>query len=206
MLLPTGSDCSVGFDVALPTFFSRSNEERARCNDDRQLRADKRYAAESTRINQGRDTVRIPPSSFAVALLALVMLVGACSDTVSDKAIEDTLARCESVPQATLDLIETGITIDNAVLSNGAAVKSDYGPTLWIIGAQFNGDGFEGDRFIGVWAVVDGKEASEITGIAGTDDFTRGISTWGEDLGNDLSGLIDGVSAATACVTADQQG
>ena len=150
--------------------------------------------------------MRVSLVGFAAALLAMVVLAGACSDTVSDEAVEDVLARCESVSQATLDLIETGLTIDNGVLSNAAAVKSDYGPTLWIIGTQVNGDGFEGDKFIGVWAVVDGKEASEITGIAATDDFTRGISTWGEDLGQDVSSLIDGVSAAIACVTAHQQG
>jgi len=150
--------------------------------------------------------VRVRQIRFAAGLLSIVMLAGACSDTVSDEAAEDVLARCESVPRATLDLIETGLTIDNGVLSNGAAVKSDYGPTLWVVAAQFNGDGFEGDKFIGVWAVIDGKEASEITGIAATDDFTRGISSWGEDLGQDVSSLIDGVSAATACVTAGQQG
>jgi hypothetical protein len=139
-------------------------------------------------------------------LLAMAMLVAACSTTVSEEASADLLARCESVPVATLDVIETGLTVDNGVLSNGVSVKSDYGPTLWMVGAQFNGDGFEGDQFIGVWAVIDGKEASEITGIAAIDDFTRGISSWGEDLGQDLSSLIDGVSAATACVAAGQQG
>lgn len=150
--------------------------------------------------------MRVPHVKVAAGLMAIIVLAGACSDTVSDEAAEDALARCESVPQATLDLIETGLTIDNGVLSKGAAVKSDYGPTLWVIATQFNGDGFEGDKFIGVWAVIDGKEASEITGIAATDDFTRGISTWGEDLGQDVSSLIDGVSAATACVAASQQG
>ena len=104
-----------------------------------------------------------------------------------------------------MDVIETGLTVDNGVLSNGVAVKSDYGPTLWIVGAQFNGDGFEGDQFVGVWAVIDGKEASEITGIAATDDFTRGISSCGEDLGQDVSSLIDGVSAAIACIAVGQE-
>ncbi len=146
-------------------------------------------------------TIRILAMSLVMALLA-----GACSGTVSDEAAEDLLARCEAVPQATLDLIETGLTIDNGVLSNAAAVNSDYGPTLWVIGAQVNGDGFDGDRFLGIWAVVDGIEVNEVTGIAAADDFTRGISTWGEDLGTDISSLIDGVSAAGACVTAGQQG
>ena len=136
----------------------------------------------------------------AAALIIVALLATACTDTVSDEAIEDVEQRCEDVSQATLDLIATGITEPNPVLSNGAAVKSTYGPTLWIIGAQFNADGFEDDRFIGVWAVVDGKEAEEITGIAAVDDFTRGISTWGDDLGQEISSLIDGVSAAGACV------
>lgn len=135
----------------------------------------------------------------------MAVLAAACSSTVSDEAAEDVLARCVSVSQETLDLIETGLTIDNGILSNAAAVDSDYGPTLWIIGAQVNGDGFDGDRFLGIWAVIDGIEVSEITGIAAADDFTREISTWGENLGRDLSSLIDGVSTAGACVTAEQQ-
>ena len=69
----------------------------------------------------------------AVVVLALVVLVGACSDVASDEAIEEALARCEPVPQATVDLIATGLTIENGTLSNAAAVKSDSGPTLWIV-------------------------------------------------------------------------
>jgi hypothetical protein len=149
--------------------------------------------------------MRIPPTGLTPVLLVMAMLVAACSNAVSEEAVADLLPRCESVPVATLDVIETGLTVDNGVLSNGVAVKSDYGPTLWIVAAQFNGDGFEGDQFVGVWAVIDGKEASEITGIAATDDFTRGISSWGEDLGQDVSSLIDGVSAAIACVGVGQQ-
>ena len=147
----------------------------------------------------------IPTARILIAALAIAVLSGACSDTVSDEAVEDLLVRCESVPQAALDLIETGLTIDNGVLSNAAAVDSDLGPTVWVIGAQFNGDGFDGDKYLGIWAVVDGIEAIEITKIAAADDFTKGISTWGEDFGTDLA-LIDGVSAAGACVIANQSG
>ena len=137
--------------------------------------------------------------------MAMVLLAGACSSGVSDEAAEEVLARCESVSQATLDYIETGLTIDNGTLSNAAAVNSDYGETLWVIGAQFNGDGFEGEKYIGIWAVVDGIEVSEITRMAAVDVFTKGISTWGEDFGTDLA-LIDGVSAAGTCVIAKQNG
>jgi hypothetical protein len=136
----------------------------------------------------------------AAALLAIALLATACTDTVSDEAIEDVSVRCQEVSQATLDHIATGITEENPVLSNGAAVKSDYGPLLWIVAAQFNAVGFEDDRFIGIWAMVDGKEVEEITGIAAVDDFTRGISTWDDNVGDELSSLIDGVSAAGACV------
>lgn len=137
--------------------------------------------------------------------MAVGLLAAACSSGVSDEAAEQVLARCESVSQATLDYIETGLTVDNGTLSNASAVNSDFGPTVWVIGAQFNGDGFEGDRYIGIWAVVDGIEADEITKLAAADDFTKGISTWGEDFGTDLA-LIDGVSAAGGCVIAEQQG
>lgn len=141
----------------------------------------------------------------AVLIVVVALLAAACSDTVSEEAIEDVSVRCEDVSQATLDLIATGITEPNPVLSNGAAVKSTYGPTLWIIGAQFNADGFEEDRFLGIWAVVEGKEVEEITGIAAVDDFTRGISTWDENVGDELSSLIDGVSAAGACVEINKE-
>ncbi len=136
----------------------------------------------------------------AAALIVIAMLATACTDTVSDEAIEDVSQRCEEVSQATLDLITTGITEEDPVLSNGAAVKSTYGPTLWIVAAQFNAVGFEDDRFIGIWAMIDGKEVDEIVGISAVDDFTRGISTWDENVGDELSSLIDGVSAAGACV------
>ncbi len=76
--------------------------------------------------------------------------------------------------QATLDYIETGLTVDNGTVSNAAAVNSDFGPTVWVIGTQFNGDGFDGDRYLAIWAVVDGIEVSEITKMAAADDFTKG--------------------------------
>ncbi len=140
-----------------------------------------------------------------LAALAIAAFVGACSDTVSDEATEDLLARCEPVAQETVDLIATGLTISNGVLSTASAVKSDYGPTLWIVAAQVNGDDFEGNRFIGNWAVVDGIAVEEVEALAAVDDFTRDISTWGDDLGNDISSGIDGVAAATACVQVSQE-
>lgn len=138
-------------------------------------------------------------------MLALIVVIGACSDGVSDEALEEGLARCEPVPQATVDLIETGLTIENGTLSNAAAVKSDSGPTLWIVAAQFNGEGFEGDQFLGTWGVVDGIEVDEVTAITGTDDFTKGISSWGDE-SDMFTNLADGVNAALACVEANQQG
>ena len=138
-------------------------------------------------------------------MLALIVVIGACSDGVWDEAIEEGLARCEPVPQATVDLIETGLTIENGTLSNAAAVKSDSGPTLWIVAAQFNGEGFEGDQFLGTWGVVDGIEVDEVTAITGTDDFTKGISSWGDE-SDMFTNLADGVNAALACVEANQQG
>ena len=138
-------------------------------------------------------------------MLALIVVIGACSDGVSDEALEEGLARCEPVPQATVDLIETGLTIENGTLSNAAAVKSDSGPTLWIIAAQVNGDDFEGDQYLGSWGVIDGIEVDEVTAMVATDDFTKGISTWG-DKDDVFTNLADGVNAALACVQANQKG
>ena len=141
----------------------------------------------------------------AVAVLAMSVLVGACSDVVSDEAVEEALTRCEPVPQATVDLIATGLTIDNGTLTNAAAVKSNSGPTLWIVAAQVNGDDFEGDQYLGSWGVVDGIEVEEVTAMTATDDFTKGISTWGHE-SDIFTNLADGVNAALACVEANQQG
>lgn len=149
--------------------------------------------------------MRILAGRTAIAMLALMLVVGACSDGVSDEALEEGLARCEPVPQATVDLIATGLTIENGTLSNAAAVKSDSGPTLWIVAAQFNGEGFEGDQFLGTWGVIDGIEVDEVTAITGTDDFTKGISSWGDE-SDIFTNLADGVNAALACVEANQQG
>jgi len=145
--------------------------------------------------------------SVRAALIALVLavVVGACSDGASDEAVEETLARCEPVPQATVDLIASGLTIENGTLSNAAAVKSDSGPTLWIVAAQVNGDEFEGDQYLGSWGVIDGIEIDEVAAMVATDDFTKGISTWGDE--NDVfTNLADGVNAALACVKENQQG
>ena len=149
--------------------------------------------------------MRFSTARILVAVLAIALVAAACSDTVSEEAAADVLARCEPVPQATLDLIETGLTIGNGTLTNAAAVNSDYGAAIWVIGAQVNGDGFEGDKYLGIWVVADGVDADTITKIAAADDFTKGISSWGEDFGSDLQ-LVDGVSAAGACVIANQQG
>jgi hypothetical protein len=145
--------------------------------------------------------------SVRAALIALVLavLAGACSDVASDEAVEEALSRCEPVPQATVDLIASGLTIDNGTLSNAAAVKSNSGETLWIVAAQVNGDDFEGDQYLGSWGVIDGIEVDEVTAMVATDDFTKGISTWGDE--NDVfTNLADGVNAALACVQENQQG
>lgn len=148
--------------------------------------------------------MRILAGRTVVMLLALSVALGACSDGASDEAVEEALERCEPVPQATVDLIASGLTISNGSLSNAAAVKSDSGPTLWIVAAQVNGDDFEGDQYIATWGVIDGIEVDEITAMTGTDDFTKGISSWGDE-SDIFTNLADGVNAAIACVEENQQ-
>ena len=106
--------------------------------------------------------MRILAGRTVVVILTLSVVLGACSDGASDEAIEEALARCEPVPQATVDLIASGLTISNGTLSNVAAVKSDSGPTLWIVAAQVNGDDFEGDQYIATWGVIDGIEVDPL--------------------------------------------
>ena len=148
--------------------------------------------------------MKILSGKTAVVVLALTVLVGACSDGASDEAVEEALTRCEPVPQATVDLISTVLTIDGGTLSNAAAVKSNSGETLWIVAAQVNGDDFEGDQYLGSWGVIDGIEVEEVTAMTATDDFTKGISTWGDE-SDIFTNLADGVNAALACVQSNQQ-
>ena len=108
--------------------------------------------------------------------------------------------------QETLDFIATGLTVENGTLRDGAGVKSDYGPDLWVVAAEVDGVGFEADGDHAVWAVITGLEVDQIEAIAAADDFTREASTWGDDLGDPISSLIDGVSASLACVTLAQEG
>ena len=140
-----------------------------------------------------------------VIVFVFAVVVGACSDTVSDKAVDEALARCESVPQATVDLIASGLTIENGTLSNAAGVKSDSGESLWIVAAQINGDDFEGDKYLGTWAVTEGIEVAQVTAMAATDDFTKSVSTWG-DQSDIFTNLADGVNASLECVLVQQQG
>ena len=124
---------------------------------------------------------------------------------VGDYAPQIVVATGQASSPSLADLIASGLTIENGTLSNAAAVKSDSGPTLWIVAAQINGDGFEGDQYLGTWGVVDGIEVDEVTAMTGTDDFTKGISSWGDE-SDVFTNLADGVNAALACVEANQQG
>ena len=149
--------------------------------------------------------MKILSRQTTLIVLAVAVVLGACSGTVSDEAVEEAEARCVAVPQETVDLIATGLTIENGTLTNAAAVKSNSGETLWIVAAQVNGDDFEGDQYLGTWGVIDGIEVEEVTAMTATDDFTKGISTWGDE-SDMFTNLADGVNAALACVQANQQG
>ena len=146
--------------------------------------------------------------AITVLVLAAALLLAACSDDpqVSDEAAETVSERCQDVPTETLDLIATGLTIENGTLRDGAAVKSTYGPDLWMVAAEVDGVGFEGDGDHAVWAVITGVQVDEVEAIAAADDFTREASTWGDDLGSEISSLVDGVSASLACVLLNQDG
>jgi hypothetical protein len=147
-----------------------------------------------------------PARTLALAILAIAVLVAGCSDSVSDEAIESVSERCEVVPQETLEFIATGLTVENGTLRDGAGVKSDYGPDLWMVAAEVDGVGFEGDGDHAVWAVLTGLEADQVEALAAVDEYTKEISSWRDDRGNDISGLVDGVSASLACVGLSQEG
>jgi len=48
-------------------------------------------------------------------------------------------------------------------------------------------------------------EVEQVIAMTATDDFTDGISTWGDE-SDIFTNLADGVNAALACVEANQQG
>ena len=74
--------------------------------------------------------MKISSGRTATVVLALTVLVGACSDGASDEAVEEALTRCEPVPQATVDLIATGLTIDGGVGNVFPLTSSGNGSTL----------------------------------------------------------------------------
>jgi hypothetical protein len=42
--------------------------------------------------------------------------------------------------------------------------------------------------------------------VAAVDEYTKEVSSWRDDRGNDISELVDGVSASLACVGLTQEG
>lgn len=147
-----------------------------------------------------------PSRTLALAILATAVIISGCSDTVSDEAVEAVSERCVDVSQETLDFIATGLSMESGTLRDGAGVKSDYGPELWMVAAEVDGVGFEGDGDHAVWAVVTGLEVDQVEAIAAVDEYTKEVSSWRDDRGNDISELVDGVSASLACVGLTQEG
>jgi hypothetical protein len=142
----------------------------------------------------------------------LVVLVG-CGGTEtaeSDNRTESPQAtaapttvtgRCEKVSSAVLNAIAEGLTVTGGgTLRNGYAVKSDDFSKVYMVAADIQGTGMEGDNEIGVWATnsLDGTGL-----IFAVDGHAKEFSDWGHGDTTDanITQSSDGVSEAKECAS-----
>lgn len=91
---------------------------------------------------------------------------------------------CEEAPRNTLDDITTGLTAQGATLRSGTAAalprEFEETPLPWryIVAAEIDGPGFEGDGQIATW-LVSGITVEESGGIVAGNELARQISDWG---------------------------
>ena len=148
-----------------------------------------------------------------MVLACAVIMLTACNGTEtveSDDRTESPQAtapattvtgRCEKVSNAVLNAIAKGLTVTGGgTLRNGYAVKSDDFSKVYMVAADIQGVGMEGDNEIGVWATnsLDGTGL-----IFAVDGVAKEFSDWGHGDTTDanITQSSDGVSEAEECVT-----
>jgi len=153
-------------------------------------------------------TRRIP-----VPLLLLFLSLAGCGGTEtaeSDNRTESPQAtasattvtgRCEKVSSAVLNAIAEGLTVTGGgTLRNGYAVKSDDFSKVYMVAADIQGTGMEGDGEVGVWAMnsLDGDGL-----IFAVDGLAKEFSDWGHGDTTDahITQSSDGVAEAKECAS-----
>jgi ABC-type glycerol-3-phosphate transport system substrate-binding protein len=107
--------------------------------------------------------------------------------------------RCEKVSSAVLNAIAEGLTVTGGgTLRNGYAVKSDDFSKVYMVAADIQGAGMEGDNEIGVWATNSLDGAGLIFAV---DGVAKEFSDWGHGDTTDahITQSSDGVSEAKEC-------
>ena len=113
-------------------------------------------------------------------------------------------SRCEEVSQAMLNLIEDQLTVDGGgSLRNGFAVKSEDYENVYMIAADIQGAGLDGDGQVGVWAANSLEPQGSLI-ILAVDGLAKEFSDWpdGDQTDAQLSLVDDGVDEARDCVKA----
>jgi hypothetical protein len=156
-----------------------------------------------------RTTLRIRFMVGAVCILAMVGCGG--TDTAgggnrtqspqSTASPTTVTGRCELVSSAVLNAIAEGLTVTGGgTLRNGYAVKSDDFSKVYMVAADIQGTGMEGDGEVGVWATnsLDGTGL-----IFAVDSFAKKFSDWGHGDTTDAHIIpsSDGVSEAKECAS-----
>ena len=109
--------------------------------------------------------------------------------------------RCEKVSSAVLNAIAEGLTVTGGgTLRNGYAVKSDDFSKVYMVAADVQGTGMEGDSEIGVWATNSLDGAGLILAV---DGIAKEFSDWGHGDTTDahITQSSDGVSEAEECAS-----
>jgi hypothetical protein len=109
--------------------------------------------------------------------------------------------RCEKVSSAVLNAIAEGLTVTGGgTLRNGYAVKSDDFTKVYMVAADIQGTGMEGDGEVGVWATnsLDGGGL-----IFAVDGLAKEFSDWGHGDTTDahITQSSDGVAEAKECAS-----
>ena len=146
-------------------------------------------------------------------LACAVLMVAACGGTEtaeSDNRTESPQAtapattvtgRCEKVSNAVLNAIAEGLTVTGGgTLREGYAVKSKDFSKVYMVAADIQGTGMEGDNEIGVWATNSLDGAGLILAV---DEVAKEFSDWGHGDTTDahITQSTDGVSEAKECAS-----
>jgi hypothetical protein len=109
--------------------------------------------------------------------------------------------RCEKVSSALLNAIAEGLTVSGSgTLRGGYAVKSKDFSKVYMVAADIQGTGMEGDNEIGVWATNSLDGAGLIFAV---DGFAQEFSDWGhgDETDANITQSSDGVTEAKECAS-----